>query len=90
MLQTEQRKWPRTKTPAYLVSFEQIAGRGYGDMKDFSVGGLAFKSPESVELGAITLHFKMPFFDRRKTVHGEVVWFDRDSFTCGVNFHLSF
>jgi len=84
----KQRQWKRRPYPGYLVAFEQIAVRGHGDLLNMSAGGLAMKTIEDVEPGAITLRLKLPAQPGRATFHGEVVWVDRDAFTCGVRFHI--
>ncbi len=73
--------------PDYLVSFEQIAGHGCGDIIDISNVGMQVKTMETLELGAVTMQFKLPSFKKRKTVHGHVVWLNKAFFTYGISFH---
>jgi len=84
----ETRKALRIPTDnTYAVSFEQIACSGFGDIRDISLYGMQFKTIDRVELGAIALHFKLPAFESKETVHGAVVWQDEKRFICGVSFH---
>jgi len=84
----EQREHARIGVPEYLVSFDQIACRGFGDLQDISQGGLRFKTMAKVELGAVSVLLKLPSFQKRKKIQGEVVWVDENAFTCGISFHL--
>ena len=83
----DKRSTPRLQIPDYIVAFEQIAGRGYGDIKDISSGGMRIKTMEKIEVGAVTMQFKLPSFPTRKTVHGHVVWTNQNTFTYGISFH---
>ncbi len=92
----EQRRWPRRPLPSYWIGFEQIACRGQGEMIDLSIGGLALRTMDKIEPGAVTLRFKQPPAAGARpsrtatpvTVHGEIVWIDAARYTCGIAFHL--
>jgi len=85
----EKRDCARVPTPEYTVVFDQILGQGQGSIMDISVHGMRMRSLTPVELGAITLSFKLPAFARRQIVYGEVIWVSQDRFISGIRFHLS-
>ena len=73
---------------SYSVSYEQIAYKGLGDIRDISVTGMKIQTLDKIEPGAIKIQFKLPSFENKQTVHGTVVWVNENKFTSGINFHV--